>query len=149
MNKKKNNLDEMQEQKLLKIEHTGCWLAFWGLAAAILIQQITGKGDAVGETIVLFCLAIYIVAACIKNGVWDRRLKPNLKTNLVASVIGGAVCGGIAFFQSYVQYGDLISAIFATIFVFGFAFILCFGLLMLSVRLYKKRVQDLEEKGDD
>ena len=28
---KKSNLDEMQEQELLKIEHNGCWLAFWGL----------------------------------------------------------------------------------------------------------------------
>ena len=28
---KKSNLDEIQEQELLKIEHNGCWLAFWGL----------------------------------------------------------------------------------------------------------------------
>ena len=34
----KNRLDEMQEQKLLKIEHNGCWLAFYGLAAVIMIQ---------------------------------------------------------------------------------------------------------------
>ena len=32
---KKNNLDEMQEQELLKIEHNGCWLAFWGLLAVM------------------------------------------------------------------------------------------------------------------
>ena len=29
--KKKSNLDEMQELELLKIEHNGCWLAFWCL----------------------------------------------------------------------------------------------------------------------
>ena len=28
---KKSNLDEMQEQELLKVEHNGCWIAFWGL----------------------------------------------------------------------------------------------------------------------
>ena len=34
--KRKNNLDEMQEQKLKQIEHTGFWLFFWGLFAAML-----------------------------------------------------------------------------------------------------------------
>ena len=32
MKKTKSNLDELQELKLLKIEHNGCWLAFWGIA---------------------------------------------------------------------------------------------------------------------
>lgn len=36
---KKNNLDEMQEQELLKIEHNGCWLAFWGLLAVMAVQM--------------------------------------------------------------------------------------------------------------
>ena len=31
--KMKNKLDEMQELKMLKIEHNGCWFAFWGLLA--------------------------------------------------------------------------------------------------------------------
>ena len=39
---KKNNLDEMQEQALLKIEHNGCWLAFWGLLAVMAIQMVMG-----------------------------------------------------------------------------------------------------------
>ena len=29
MKNMKNNLDEMQEAKLLQIEHNACWLAFW------------------------------------------------------------------------------------------------------------------------
>ena len=37
MKKTESNLDEMQEQKMLKIEHNGYWLGFWGLLAAILI----------------------------------------------------------------------------------------------------------------
>ena len=36
---KKNQLDEMQEQKLLHIERNGCWFCFWSLLAAILIQM--------------------------------------------------------------------------------------------------------------
>ena len=33
---KKNNLDERQEQIMLKIEHNGFWIAFWMLLAAML-----------------------------------------------------------------------------------------------------------------
>lgn len=33
MKKNKSNLDERQELKLLKIEHNGCWFAFWGLVS--------------------------------------------------------------------------------------------------------------------
>ena len=43
MKKTKSNLDELQELKLLKIEHNGCWLAFWGLLAVILTQIAIGN----------------------------------------------------------------------------------------------------------
>ena len=43
MKKTKSNLDELQELKLLKIEHNGCWLAFWGLLAVILTQIAIGE----------------------------------------------------------------------------------------------------------
>lgn len=52
MKKTKSNLDELQELKLLKIEHNGCWLAFWGLLAVILTQIAIGndsKQDLSGE----------------------------------------------------------------------------------------------------
>ena len=39
--KMKSNLDERQELKLLKIEHNGCWIAFWGLLIVMLIQKST------------------------------------------------------------------------------------------------------------
>ena len=34
----KSNLDEMQEQKLLRIEHNGFWIGFWGLVLAMAVQ---------------------------------------------------------------------------------------------------------------
>ena len=34
----KSNLDERQEQRLLRIERNGCWLAFWGLLVAMGVQ---------------------------------------------------------------------------------------------------------------
>ena len=44
---KKNNLDEMQDRKLLKLEEYGFWIMFWTLAAAIVIQLVTGAAMAV------------------------------------------------------------------------------------------------------
>src|SRR3712207_7640165 len=69
---KKNKLDEMQEQKLLKIEHNGMWIAFWGLLAAILFQTIFEKGNFTGEWIVFMVMSLYTLFACIKNGI-DRK----------------------------------------------------------------------------
>ena len=40
---KQNNLDEFQEQTLLQIERSGCWLAFTGLLIA-LFGQIASCG---------------------------------------------------------------------------------------------------------
>ena len=57
MKKTKSNLDELQELKLLKIEHNGCWLAFWGLLAVILTQIAIGndsKQDLSGEWIAIY-----------------------------------------------------------------------------------------------
>ena len=38
------SLDEMQDQKLLKIEELGFWLSFWVSFAVIAIQALAGAG---------------------------------------------------------------------------------------------------------
>lgn len=40
MKLRKSNLDEQQERKLLEIESRGCWLAFWGLLLALLVDNL-------------------------------------------------------------------------------------------------------------
>ena len=79
---KKNALDEYQEQTMLKIEHNGCWFAFWGLLAAMMIQMVVFQDAkaAAGEWVVFMCLALYMAAACIKNGIWDRHLTLSTST---------------------------------------------------------------------
>ena len=74
---KKSNLDEMQELALLKISRNGCWFAFWGLLAAMGIQMLLGfPGKAIlGEWIIFMALGVYLVAACLHQGIWDRREK--------------------------------------------------------------------------
>ena len=145
---KKNNLDEMQEQALLKIEHNGCWLAFWGLLAAILIQGMLGvSGEAVwGEWIVFMVLALYLSAACLRKGIWDRRLKANWKTNLVTSILAGAVVGiftAVRFAGNASNTLDilLIGAIPAV-----FTFALGYAVLSVCAGLYKNRRKKLDEE---
>ena len=61
--KMKSNLDERQELKLLKIEHNGCWIAFWGLLIVMAIQMIVGNDsikNLAGEWAVFMSLAFYL-----------------------------------------------------------------------------------------
>ena len=73
MKKMKSNLDERQEEQLLHIERNGCWFAFWALLISLFVQQgIWGFSDiriVAGEWIIFMLLAIYLGAACIKNGI--------------------------------------------------------------------------------
>lgn len=148
MKKKNNNLDERQELKLLHIEHNGCWIAFWGLVVSMLLQLVLGNSspkNLAGEWIVFMCLAIYLMAGCIKNGIWDRTLKPNFKTNVIASSIAGIIMGITWFFISYRNYHKLIGSIMTGIFMFFSIGILCFIALMIASQIYKKRIKKLEE----
>lgn len=145
---RKNNLDEMQEQKLLKIEHNGVWLSFWGLFAAIVIQgcmRVPFRQMA-GEWIVFMALAFYICIGCIKAGIWDRRLKPTLKTNTVLSLIAGVGAGLVFATRSYPISKDI--RLFAVTAAIGalVVFILTFATLQLSSHLYKNRIRHLEQK---
>ena len=106
---RRNRLDGRQEQKMLQIEHNGCWIAFWGLAISLFVGCCLGLEwrNLVGEWIVFMGLSLYIVIACLKNGIWDRKLEPTPKVNLCASIIAGIVCGVLQFARSYRKYQAL------------------------------------------
>lgn len=148
MKRLKNNLDEMQEQKLLKIEHNGMWFAFWGLLIAIIVQLFVGEGDTfrniAGEWIVFMCLCIYIFIDCMRNNIWDRKLK----TNFILSTIGGLVTGLIFFVKSFIQYEKFLGSIATGLILFIFTFALTMIILNISSLLYKKRVQKAEESTE-
>ena len=40
MKKRENRLDEMQEQKMIHIEHNGFWIGYIGLAIAVLASYM-------------------------------------------------------------------------------------------------------------
>ena len=154
MKAKNNNLDERQEQILLKIEHIGCWLAFWGLLAAILIQEVLYPGELraiAGEWIVFMVLCIYILAGCLKNGIWDRRLQPNFRTNLLASFVAAVVVGLIAFAIGFRRMENpdpkivvLICAIAA-----GVTFAACLIGLSVGAAATKRKQRQLEEAPEE
>ena len=150
--KVKNRLDEMQEQKMLKIEHNGYWMAFWGLFIALFVQQfIYGPGEwkyVAGEWIVFMCIALYMVFGCIKNGIWDRRLAPTNEVNLIVSMIAGVVFGLFSFLASYRQYHKLYGSIATGVIFYIIIFTACFSALSLSAFLYKRKRDKLENEEE-
>ena len=145
----KNNLDEMQEQKLLKLESRGFWLIWWGLLAAMAVQLLVYGVEAyhllLGEWAVFMLSSVYVTAACIKQGLWDRKLKPNFKTNLLMSLLAGVVSGGFMGVYSYRSFGAAEAAFWTVALVGGCTFVLCLLALSLSAAAYKKRRQKLDE----
>lgn len=149
----KNQLDEMQEQKLLKIEHNMAWLAFWGLLAAIVAQTaLFGFGDfqaIAGEWIVFIVICVYSVIDCVRNGIWDRKLKADPKTNFLASLIGGAAFGLVIGIRVYRASGDLEGAAVSFLISGLFVLALCFVFMTLISGIYKKRLKKMEEPDEE
>lgn len=146
----KSNLDERQEQRLLRIERNGCWLVFWGLLVAMGVQMVMSKGEDVGrvagEWIVFMVLACYMVWACMKEGIWNRRMKPDWKTNLIASLLAGVA---MAVFFYLITDWEVEQKVWTAIVSFFMTFVSCYILLMISALVYKKRVEKLELEGDE
>ena len=144
---KKSNLDEMQEQALLKIEHNGCWLAFWGLLAAMALQmmmRVPGR-QMLGEWIVFMALSLYIVIACLRKGIWDRHLKANWKTNLIVSLLA-AVATGIFVILSNPYLSEPLDYVLVAGLTGGFTFVLCFAALSVCTKLYRNRRNKLDKE---
>ncbi len=153
MKKMQNNLDERQEQELLKIEHNGCWFAFWGLLAAIFIEQFIFGVEwkyIVGEWIVFMILAIYMAAACLRHGIWDRHLKANTKTNLIASLLAGFLGGGVFLAIILRNYpGKPVGAICAAAASFAIIFLICFAVLQAMKASYNRKIAKMEEEPEE
>ncbi|WP_418591303.1 CPBP family intramembrane glutamic endopeptidase [Gemmiger sp.] len=88
---KRDNLDEMQKQTLLKIESCGFWALWVLLLAALIIESLLGftPREMAAEWFIFMLGCAYAVISDLRAGIWDRRFKPNTKTNAVVSVAGG------------------------------------------------------------
>ena len=149
----KNNLDEMQELELLKIEHNGCWLAFWLLLAALIVQSIAYGGTDFrvlgGEWIVFMILAIYLAIACVRKGIWDRRLQMNTTTNAIASAVAEIFMGVFNAVIIFRKYHMPVGTFMAALFTAGMTFVICFAVLSIMMRQTRKRKEAMEAEPSD
>lgn len=150
--KAKNNLDERQEQALLKSESKGYWLAYWLLLIVVLAQMILqpmGLADKIPamlpEWIVFMVLCVYMMVRCSKDNVWDRRLKPDFKTNLLLSLLAGAVISVLCFVMVYVNAREFTAALIGAGCGFFVTSVLCLVALSILAASYKKRRAQLEK----
>lgn len=150
MKKNKNALDEMQELELLKIEHNGCWIAFWGLLIALAVQSaVFGNTDfrtLAGEWIVFMVLAVYLAVACMRRGIWDRRIPMNTKANLTASAVSAAALGGLAAITAFRSSRKPAVTAAAALIAASVTFVLCFLALTMAMKKTEKRIRQLEEE---
>ncbi len=137
---KNNQLDEMQEQTLRKIESRSFWFCWWLLLAAIVIQGLQGSfwPDMAGELAAFMLSSIYMVAACLKQGIWDRHWKPQTRTNLFGSVLAGIGVFVFNLFRLNYWPGALMSGVCTAL--------LTLAVLEFTVLLYKKRHASLEKE---
>lgn len=146
---KRNNLDEMQKQTLLKIESRGFWVLWVLLLAALIIESLLGFAlrEMAAEFFIFMLGCAYSVLSDLRAGIWDRHLKPNTKTNAVVSVAGGAVIlvwGLIKF----AEFGMGVAVLLA-VFLGVCTWVLCFATLQLTMKAYKKRHAELENPKED
>ena len=146
---KRDNLDEMQKQTLLKIESCGFWALWVLLLAALIIESLLGftLREMAAEWFIFMLGCAYSVISDLRAGIWDRRFKPNTKTNAVVSVVGGAVIlvwGLIKF----AEFGMGVAVLLA-VFLGVCTWVLCFATLQLTMKAYKKRHAELENPEED
>lgn len=146
---KRNNLDEMQKQTLLKIESRGFW-GLWGLLlAALIIESLLGftMREMTAEWIIFMLGCVYSVVCDLHAGIWDRRFKPNTKTNAVMSLVGGVVVFMWGVIKS-AEFGLGLAALLAAI--MGICtWALTFVLLQIGMKFYQKRHAELENPKED
>ncbi len=152
MFKKENQLDEMQELKLLKIEHNGFWLAFWGLLAVMAAQILLFGQDfhnVVGEWIIFMALCLYVGIATARAGIYDRHIQIGWKSSLLVSLVAGFVFFLFQFSFTYSRYGKLVGSLAGAAISGLIVIVLCFIGLMLTGRYVKKRQDALEAEDEE
>ena len=146
---KRENLDEMQKQTLLKIESRGFGALWVLLLAALIIESLLGftPREMAAEFFIFMLGCAYALISDLRAGIWDRHLKANTKTNAAVSVVGGAVIlvwGLIKF----AEFGMGVAVLLA-VFLGVCTWVLCFATLQLTMKAYKKRHAELENPEED
>ena len=153
-NAKKNILDEMQDQKMLKLEEYGFWILFWALIAAILVQLLMGGTlrQIAGEAIVLLIGSVFYVFSSLRNGLWTRNVMPSRKGNLSAAIIAALLVGVLNVVKLLKKPEVVTNDILAAVAFTAAAFAGCFIVLELFRFVYRNRrekLDDVDEKTEE
>ena len=149
----KSKLDEMQEQKLARIERNISHMAIFGLLALFLIELFLFGYDwkiVGGEFVLLMILCFYDIIASLRAGVWSRNIAPTRRNNVLAALAAGLVVFVFFLFMT-VRWWDLYPlAGVITAAISGVAtFMLTYVLLWVSLREYERRQERLDREADE
>ena len=146
----KNQLDEMQERTMLTIESRGFWLVWSLLLVVLLGEGLLGftMREMAGTWAVFMIGCVYIVAACLRAGLWSRRIKNNTGTNVLFSLAGAAVVGVFVFVRMSAFDMPLAIHLAGAAIGAGFTFVLALAALLLCGAAYNKRHEELEKEAD-
>lgn len=148
----KNQLDEMQERTMLTIESRGFWLVWSLLLVVLLGEGLLGftMREMAGTWAVFMigCVYIIIIAACLRAGLWSRRIKNNTGTNVLLSLVGAAAIGVFTFVRMSAFDVPLAIHLACAAIAAGFTFVLALAALLLCGAAYRKRHEELEKEAD-
>ena len=142
----KNQLDEMQERTMLTIESRGFWLVWSLLLVVLLVEGLLGftMREMAGTWAVFMISCVYIVAACLRAGIWSRNIKATIGANLIGSLIAGV----FAFIKMSAYDAPLSIMLAGAGIAAGTTFVLALVVLQLCSAVYKKRHEQLENEFD-
>jgi hypothetical protein len=150
MNKK---IDERQQQEFYKCEHMAFKVMFSISVIVIIIQLLFMKASfqqVFGETIILLCGGLSMIAACLKSGLWSYNSnEPSVKSNLIYSFICSLAAtllfAMIIYFRSGIKVINPITIVsfWGGIFIFGFI------VLTVLSHVSNNRKKNLENKYKD
>ena len=158
---KRSNLDELQEQKLLKIEEKCFSIAMGGmiillLAELILPLVIDSLDRSTMYTCALMTCALFVILCgvevilCMKNGIWSRKLKPNNKTNIATSIISGCAAALVVAVVRFIDDGfaQPHHIVIGALLTGAFTFALCFGILSIVKHSFNKKQAKIDKDLD-
>ena len=103
-----------------------------------------------GEYVVFAALALYIAVGCIRQGIWDRRLKPDTSSNLMVSLVAALISGILGFVFTVKRFPDKIAGSLASGIAYAvITFTVCFAVLQFSAGLFRKKQAKLEEEPQE
>lgn len=153
--KQENNLDERQEQKLLHIEKNAFWILYFLIALDLIGKRIFGAElkEIFTEALCFMAAGVYLVAGCVKNGIWDRRLQANRRTNLavsaVAAVFVAIIVTGALFYKRMDGRVPWMAVFFSGGISGIVTFLITFSVLSACSFFYHRRVRRLEDETED